>query len=325
MRFISKLRVYLPDAYICAILGMVALAAIFPARGAAAGTVGTATTLAIGLLFFLYGIRISPQAVWQGLSHWRLQATIFTFTFGVFPLLGLAIFHFARPLLGTSLATGVLFLCLLPSTVQSSIVFTSIARGNIAGALCAASLSNLVGMFVTPVLAAVILGLKGGGSVDGAVKIIEQLLAPFLLGQLLRPWLSDLFGRNRHITGLVDRGSILLVVYSAFSESVVAGLWHQLHPAALIALLIVNIALLATVMIGTALASRVLGFSREDRIAIVFCGSKKSLASGVPMANILFPAATVGVIVVPIMLFHQIQLMACAALARRYAKEVEGK
>ena len=321
MKLVQNLRRFAPDPYIAAIVGMVVLASILPCRGNAADYLKIVTNFAIALLFFLYGIRISPQAIWEGISHWRLQALVFGFTFVVFPAIGLLLAHLARPWLGAPMATGVVFLSLLPSTVQSSIVFTSIARGNVAAALCAASLSNLVGMLLTPILVALILGLRGGAGGQGLKDILEQLFLPFAAGQLLRPWLAALLGRHRFVVGLVDRSSILLVVYSAFSESVVGGLWHQVGVVSLAVLVAVNILLLGAVMVSTMLLSRVFGFSREDRIAIVFCGSKKSLASGVPMANILFPAASVGPIVLPLMLFHQIQLMACAALAKRYASE----
>ena len=321
---VTRLRRFLPDPYLAAILSMVALAAVLPAQGSVAVEVTRVTSFAISLLFFLYGLRLSPRAVWQGLAHWRLQGLIFGVTFGLFPLAGLLLYRLAPPLLGAPLATGMLFLCLLPSTAQSAIVFTSIARGNLPAALCAASLSNLLGMFITPLLVALTLGVHGGGGLGGLEKIIRELLAPFLLGQLLRAPLAGIVGRYRHIMGLADRASVLLVVYSAFSQSVVAGLWHHLRPQALAALLGINILLLGLALLSTSSLSRLLGFSREDRIAVVFCGSKKSLASGLPMANILFPAATVGVIVVPIMLFHQIQLMACAWLARRYARDEVG-
>ncbi len=319
MTLVQSLRRLAPDRYIATLIGVVALASILPATGAAAAHVKTATSLAIGLLFLLYGIRLAPQAVWQGLSNWRLQGLIFTATFGLFPLLGLLIAHLAAPWLGTGFATGVVFTSLLPSTVQSSVAFTSIARGNVAAAICAASLSNLIGMLLTPLLVAVILGLKGGATGQGLRDIVEQLFLPFLAGQILRPFLAAFLARHRNIVGLVDRGSILLVVYGAFSASVAQGLWHQMNPSALAALVVVNILLLGVMMAATYATGRTLGFSRADRIVLLFCGSKKSLASGVPMANVLFPAAAVGPIVLPLMLFHQIQLMACAALARRWA------
>jgi sodium/bile acid cotransporter 7 len=173
-------------------------------------------------------------------------------------------------------------------------------------------------MALTPLLAGFLLSAHGGFSVDAALDIAAQLLLPFLAGQLLRPWIGGWIGTHRHVLGFVDRGSILLVVYAAFSDGVSHGIWHQVDAAQLATLLLVDAALLAAVLGLTTLASRALGFSRADEIAIVFCGSKKSLASGLPMAAVLLAGQPVGLIVLPLMLFHQVQLMACAALARRY-------
>jgi solute carrier family 10 (sodium/bile acid cotransporter), member 7 len=214
-----------------------------------------------------------------------------------------------------------MFLCCLPSTVQSSIAFTSIARGNVAAAICSASLSNLIGIVLTPLLVTLLLftGTHAGALSLGSVReIMSQLLVPFVAGQLLRRWIGGFVTKHKKVLGYVDRGAILLVVYTAFSKGVVDGIWERLTPMSLL-LLVVNIVLLAIVTATTAFASCKLGFSREDEIAIVFCGSKKSLASGVPMAIVLLPAATVGLTILPLMLFHQIQLMVCAWLARRYA------
>jgi sodium/bile acid cotransporter 7 len=266
-----------------------------------------------------------------GITHWRLHLLILASTFVLFPLFGVG---FARLLpaaiLPTSLATGVVFLCCLPSTVQSSIAFTSVARGNVAAAVCAASASNLFGIFITPVLAAgalwaagfgvVALGAKGAGSpLDQAEAIALQLLLPFVAGQIARIWIAGWMKRHAKLVGLVDRGSILLVVYGAFSDAVVHDIWHKVSLLQIVLLLGVCAVLLALVLLATTFAARRLGFDKADEIAIVFCGSKKSLASGVPMASILFPAASVGLIVLPLMLFHQLQLMACAVIAQRYA------
>jgi sodium/bile acid cotransporter 7 len=218
------------------------------------------------------------------------------------------------------LATGVLFLCCLPSTVQSSIAFTSVARGNIAAAVCAASASNLFGIFITPVLVALTLGVRGGGSGLGEIEAIAlQLLVPFVLGQVARIWIAGWMQQHSKLVGLVDRSSILLMVYGAFSEAVVRGIWSEVSVLQIGLLVAVCAVLLALVLAITAFASRWLGFSKEDEIAVVFCGSKKSLISGVPMAGILFPPASVGLVVLPLMLFHQMQLMACAVIAQRYA------
>jgi sodium/bile acid cotransporter 7 len=181
-------------------------------------------------------------------------------------------------------------------------------------------MSNLVGILLTPVLAGFLLSTGHGGISAHAVgDILLQLLLPFAAGQALRPWIGAWSERNRHVLSLVDRGSILLVVYTAFSEGMVAGIWHSLDVATLLRLFVVNAVLLAAVLAATTFASRRLGFSRADEITIVFCGSKKSLASGLPMASVLFASSSVGLIVLPLMLFHQLQLMVCAALARRYA------
>jgi len=313
-----RFRRLLPDPYIALIIGMVVLASILPARGVAAIVVGWATQGAIALLFFLYGARLSSAAVVAGVSHWRLQLTVLGATFVLFPLLGVVLSVAVRPLLGPTLASGVLFLCLLPSTVQSSIAFTSIGRGNVPAALCSASVSNLLGIVVTPLFVGWLMAGHGGFSAAALRDICLQLLAPFAAGQLLRRWLGPWIATHKRLTGYVDRASILLVVYSAFSEGVVGGLWQRVSLGDLLMLLVIDAMLLALVLLVTTVASRRLGFTKEDEVTIVFCGSKKSLASGLPMANVLFAASTVGVIVLPLMLFHQIQLMACAVLARRY-------
>ena len=308
------------DPYIAAIVGMVGLASLLPAHGGGAVVAGHVTTAAIALLFFLHGARLSPQAALAGAWHWRLHAVVLACTFVLFPLLGLAARALLPGLLTPPLWTGVILLCALPSTVQSSIAFTSIARGNVPAALCAATASNLLGMALTPLLVGLLLGARGGVSLHGAGAIVLQLLLPFAAGQLARPWLGAWALRHKALLGLVDRGSILLVVYAAFSEGVTQGIWHQLGLADLARLLAVDAALLAAVLAITTYGSRLLGFSRADEVTIVFCGSKKSLASGLPMATVLLAGQSVGLIVLPLMLFHQIQLMVCATLAKRYAR-----
>ncbi|MEU2868788.1 bile acid:sodium symporter family protein [Streptomyces olivoreticuli] len=315
--FLSRVPV---DPYIAALLGTVLLAALLPARGAAAPVAGGTATAAVALLFFLYGARLSTREAMDGLRHWRLHLTVLACTFVLFPLLGLAARGLVPYVLTPQLHSGLLFLCLVPSTIQSSIAFTSIARGNVAAAVCAGSFSSIVGIVLTPLLAALLLGNSGGGfSAHSLLAIVTQLLIPFLAGQLLRRWVSGFLVRHKKVLGYVDRGSILLVVYAAFSEGVIRGIWHQVTPVRLLALLGVEAVLLAVMLTITTYGSRRLGFSREDRIAIIFCGSKKSLAGGLPMAGVLF-GAQASLAVLPLMLFHQMQLMVCAVLAKRYAR-----
>lgn len=310
------------DPYLLAIVSTAGLASVFPWRGEAAIVFGHATTAAIGVMFFLYGARLSPSTVWQGISNWRLQLLVLTSTFGIFPLLGLAAHLLVPDVLSPQLYPGVLFLCMLPSTVQSSIAFTSIAGGNLAAAVCAASASSLIGIVVTPVLAAMLIRGTGGVSLNGVEDILLQILAPFVLGQLTRTWTAPWLERKKWLTTLVDRGSILLIVYSAFSAGMVSGAWNRVDLSSLGSVLLVDGVLLAAVLALTTGLSRWLGFSRRDEIAIVFCGSKKSLAAGAPLLNILFPAGMAGLAMLALILFHQLQLMVCATLARRYANRL---
>ncbi|MFJ9710941.1 bile acid:sodium symporter family protein [Streptomyces sp. NPDC101234] len=313
------------DPYVLLLLGTVCLAAVLPARGVAADTASGASTAAIAFLFFLYGARLSTREAVEGLRHWRLHVTVLVCTFVVFPVLGLAARGLVPVLLTHPLYQGFLFLTLVPSTIQSSIAFTSIARGNVPAAICAGSFSSLVGIVITPLLAAALLGNSGGGfSVDSMVKIVLQLLVPFVAGQLLRPWIGAFVTRHKKVLGLVDRGSILLVVYTAFSEGMVRGIWHQVSPVRLGGLLVAEAALLAVMLFLTWYGAKALGFGRGDRIAIQFAGSKKSLASGLPMASVLF-GAHASLAVLPLMLFHQMQLMVCAVIAKRRAHDPEAQ
>ncbi|MFE7399758.1 bile acid:sodium symporter family protein [Streptomyces sp. NPDC057557] len=309
------------DPYILALIGTVVLAAILPASGTAADVAGGASTGAVALLFFLYGARLSTAEALDGLKHWRLHLTVLVCTFVAFPLLGLAGKGLVPYVLTPQLYSGFLFLCLVPSTIQSSIAFTSIARGNVPAAICAGSFSSIAGIFLTPLLAAALLGNDGGGfSADALLKIGIQLLLPFVAGQLLRRWIGGFITRHKKVLGHVDRGSILLVVYTAFSEGMVAGIWHQVTPARLGALLGAEAVLLALMLALSWYGAKRLGFDRGDRIAIQFAGSKKSLASGLPMASVLF-GAQASLAVLPLMLFHQMQLMVCAVIAKRRSRD----
>ena len=333
MRFLRKIvsfeqhdmRRHLPDTFTVLLLLTVALAAVAPIAGAAAAWFAIATKVAVGLIFFLHGARLARDVVIAGFLHWRLHLAILLSTFALFPLLGLATGFIPSSLLPPALYTGILFLCVLPSTVQSSIAFTSVAGGNVPAAVCAASASNILGMFLTPLLVGLIFsaGGHGGVSLDALEQILLQLLLPFVLGQILQPWIGDWVRARKKLLAPVDRGSILMVVYLAFSQAVTAGLWQTFTLRDIAVLVAIEIALLALVLAATTFGSRLLGFDRADEIAITFCGSKKSLASGVPMAKVIFAGQDVGGIVLPLMLFHQIQLMVCAYIARRYAAKRE--
>lgn len=312
------------DPFLMLLIATVALASILPARGAGAHVAGFATDVGIVLLFFLHGAKLPREAVLSGARAWRLHLATLATTFVAFPLIGLAAQQVTA--IPGAMRAGLLFLTLLPSTVQSSIAFTAIARGNVAAAVVGASFSNLLGIFLTPLLVALLMQGRAGGmvSLHSIEGIVLQLLLPFLTGHLLRPWIGGFVERHRALLGRVDRGTILLVVYAAFSAAVVEGLWRTVSRGELLLLAGLCGGMLLLVLLFSWGLGRMLGFSREDAIVLQFCGSKKSLASGVPIAGVLFPAAVVGPIILPLMLFHQIQLIACALIARRYAAQEPG-
>jgi len=321
----KQLRAFF-DPFLVLLILTVILASLLPARGAAVPIAEGATDIAIVLLFFLHGAKLSRAAILSGAKAWQLHLATLGTTFLLFPLIGLALQGLGG--ISAELRAGLLFLTLLPSTVQSSIAFTAIARGHVAAAVVSASFSNLAGMVLTPLLAAL---LMHGASADGgslvslsSIKgILLQLMLPFVAGHLLRPVIGGFVDRNKSWLGKVDRTSILLVVYTAFSAAVVEGLWQSVSRMELALLIGLSIFILIAVLGFTWALGRLLSLPRGDAIVLQFCGSKKSLATGVPIAGLLFPAAMVGPILLPVMIFHQIQLMACALLARHYGAQAE--
>ncbi|MDX3899740.1 MAG: bile acid:sodium symporter family protein [Sphingobium sp.] len=314
------------DPFLLFLMATVAVASLLPVHGAAAIWFSVIADLAIALLFFLHGAKLSRDAIIQGIGNWRLHLLVFGSTYLLFPTIGLASVELAGGWIDPLLLSGLLYLTLLPSTVQSSIAFTAIAGGNVAAAVCSASLSNLIGIILTPLLVSQMMRVDGSGaqmSWHSIESIVLQLLLPFLAGHLLRPLIGGLVARNKSILQVVDRGSILLVVYSAFSAAVVNGIWNILGWRDMLALGALSVAILAMVMGVNVLAATLLRLPREDAIVLLFCGSKKSLVSGVPMAGALFAPASVGMIVLPLMIFHQLQLFVCAALAARFRRQIE--
>ncbi|KKC26266.1 bile acid:sodium symporter family protein [Sphingomonas sp. SRS2] len=320
-----KKMLKLLDPYIALMVATIVVAAVAPVYGRGATIAATTADVAIAFLFFLYGTRLSPKAAVAGLIQWKLQIAVLLCTFALFPLLGVGFSHIMAGMLPHALLVGVVVLSLMPSTVQSSIAFTSIARGNVAAALCAASLSNILGVFISPLLVGWLFQTSGVTlSFDVFRDIMLQLLAPFLVGQLVRPWIGEWIQRHKQVLGYADRGSILLIIYVAFSKGTVENVWGGVSISHLLILMGILTLLLAIVLILTDfIGRRPLSLSVEDRIVLQFCGSKKSLASGLPIASLLFPGPQLSLVLLPLMLFHQIQLIVCAVLARRYGAKAD--
>lgn len=316
--WIARVR---PDPFVLALFAAIVLASVLPPRGTFAAFAGFLADGGIVLLFFLHGARLSREAIVGGILHWRLHLVILAATFALFPLVTLALAQV--PGLDTNLARGMVFIGAVPSTMQSAVAFTAMAGGNVAGAVCAAAVSNMAAVVVTPALSALLAGGGGGAEISGpaAIRIIMQLLLPFAIGHLLRPWIGGFVARHKRMVSLADRGTIVLIVYVAFGASVREGLWQRTGAGELALLVALCLALLVVVFVATAMAGRLWNFVREDRITIQFAGSKKSLAAGVAFAGVLFPPASVGAVLLPLMIYHQLQMVVSALLATRWAKE----
>lgn len=311
------------DPFLVGLLSMLAIGLLVPIPAGVLGVLDIASDVAIVVLFLLYGARLGTRDVLAGLRNVKLQGSALLVTFVLFPLVGLALSTLAEPVLGRTLAMGVLYVSLLPSTVQSSVALVGVARGNVAGAITAATISNVLGMVLTPMLVLVLMHTSSSTGSGGLRSVLLLLLAPFVLGQLVQPLIGRYVRAHKKVTTLWDRGTILLVVLVAVATATAAGVWSTVSAWTLVGVIAVSAVMLAVALAATWFGGRALGLPIEDRIALLMCGSQKSLATGMPMLGALFPAAVAGPIAVPVIVFHQLQLIVSSALARRLARRPE--
>lgn len=313
-----------PDPFLMSLLAAILIASLAPCPTTWQPWLSRLTSLLVMLMFFFQGAKLRRSALFESIRNWKLQGSTLLVSFGIFPLLGIGLYGLALLIspsgfLGSTVWSGVLFLCCLPSTVQSSIALTSIARGNVPASICAATISNILGIILTPLLSGLFFHHgEGGSGLQTVIDVARELLLPFIAGQILQPWLGPIVQRHKILISFTDRGSIIVLVYAAFSSAVLQGLWQRVPAITLLGIVIIDTILLALALSTSYLLGRLMGQKLEDNITLQFCGSKKSLASGVPMASIIFPGGA-GIIVIPLMVFHQLQLFVCTVMARRYA------
>jgi sodium/bile acid cotransporter 7 len=316
------------DSFLLAMAAAVVLAFLAPELGTQGGPLKLelVTRWGIALIFFLHGANLSRQALASGVRNWRLHSAVQSTTFLLFPLIGFVLYFATAALFSAELRLGLFFLCALSSTVSSSVSLTAMARGNLAGAIFNATLSGLIGMLATPLLVGLVMTGTGHPLDLGSavVDILLTLLAPFAAGQLLRPVLMTILARHKQWVTRLDRTVIVLIIYASFCDSVSAGVWREQGVAQLLTLLALVSLLLLAALAYTHWLGRRLGFSREDAIAAAICGSQKSLANGAPIGKILFAGhPAFGLILLPLILYHQVQLVVCTLLAQRYARQAD--
>lgn len=333
MRGINILSQIKKEWFLVAMVIAMILAVLIPEFGRSGGILhlDNVTEVGIALVFFLHGIALSPKALKDGVNNWKLHLFIQAATFVVYPLLWVIFGHGMQSIMPAALAFGFCFLFVLPSTISSSVAMTAIGRGNMPGAIFNASLSSILGVFITPFLIQFFMGLQGAqlNMMDSILSISKLLLLPMILGQVLRPLLFSWIERHKNVMGKLDKYVILLIVYNAFSDSVSDGIWHNFSIDYLIMSLAICMVVLFSVIQLMRWSAKILGFDHADEVAAVFCGSKKTLAAGIPMAKVIFGAdPRLGMILLPIMIYHPLQIFYCAILANRYQKhalELESK
>jgi len=319
MSIIARL---IPDRFVLLLMATILAAALLPVTGQAAVYAGHAVSVAIFLLFFLHGLRLPRAEVVIAMRNWRLQGVMFGFVFVFMPILGLAAASAQGGLLPEGLVVGLLFLGILPSTVQSAISYSSLAGGNVAASVMASALLNLAGIFMTPLLVALLIGAGGGAAIgsDTVLRILAILLLPFALGQLAQGWLGTWAGRNKALLSVLDRIAIVLAVYVAFSSAVAGGQMQALDWGVLGTLTAIICVMMAIAIAAAWALGGVIALPRADRISLLFAGSQKSIATGAPLAAILFAGPQAGLAILPALIYHQIQLIIAAPIASRLAK-----
>lgn len=319
---IKNIRSFLPDPFVQLLIVTILIASFLPVSGNSADIAAIISQIGIFSLFFLNGVRLPRREVIEGVRNWRLQGSIYFWVFAIMPLIGAILSFLSGHYIPETLAIGILFLGVLPSTVQSATAYNSLANGNVTASVIASALLNLTGVVVTPLLFAALASASGVViSLESFYRICLILLLPFFLGQVLQGHLGEWLGARKKLVTYMDRGAIAIAVYVAFSGAVVAGIWTRIEPSEFAILFAILAFFLAIAFGGSWMMSGLLGFAMKDRKSILFAGAHKSLAIGAPLAAILFPPETAGVILLPILIYHLAQLIVSAPIANKLAQK----
>ncbi|SFW28635.1 bile acid:sodium symporter family protein [Cellulophaga fucicola] len=313
------------DKFVLFIIAVITVAYFFPQWGAKDSLIpiNTISSVGISLIFFFYGLKLSPSKLKAGLKNWKLHILIQASTFILFPLLVLLV----RPLLQSqeqeTIWLAFFFLAALPSTVSSSVVMVSIAKGNIPAAIFNASISGIIGILVTPLWMGLFVTSDQAGFsfVDIYTKLIVQIILPVVVGVLLQRYLGDFAQKHSSKITLFDKSIILLIIYKSFASSFNDKIFSTVSMLDLVLILLGVLILFTIAYFSTGFIASKLNFNKEDLITAQFCGTKKSLVHGTVFSKIIFGnMAVIGIVLLPIMLFHAIQILIISVVATKLAK-----
>lgn len=320
---IKKIQI---DKFVLSMLLAVLISFIFPVLGSNQSIIRLDIIAKYGvtIVFFLHGANLSFDAIKKGAANWKLHIFVQTITYVIFPIFGFFIFFITQDFLPISIRLGFFFLCALSSTISSSVTMTAIGNGNVAGAVFDATISGILGMMATPFLMSLIMNsnnISQFDTIDAMLKIAKTLLLPFILGQISRPLLKNIISKHKKIVTLTDRTTIVLIVFVAFCNANLDKIWQNTSLSVIFIIAVLVAATLFLILFLTTEAAKFFKFNHQDKVAGVFASSTKSLANGAPIAAILFMGnPNMSMILLPIMFYHQFQLIACSILAGKWGK-----
>ncbi len=307
--------------FILAIFIAIGIAYLYP-EGTRILPLKTITDIGIGLIFFFYGLKLAPAEFRAGLLNYRVHIIIQLTTFIIFPLLCLACLPLFENGLRSDLWIALFFLGTLPSTVSSSVVMVALAKGNLPTAIFNASLSGLIGIVATPLWIGFILEKTTDFDfLEVLQKLCLQIIVPLAIGLFLQRYFGNTARKYGKQLSLFDKTTIILIIYSSFSNSFTSDLFNTVELNELLKMVGIVLVLFFLVFFGLALFSNLIGLNTKDKIAAQFCGTKKSLVHGSVMVKVIFGnAASSGLLLLPIMLYHSAQLILVAWFAEKYRK-----
>lgn len=318
------------DNFVISIIAVIALAYVFSETGISISKIpiDTIGSIGVSLIFFFYGLKLSAEKIRAGLRNWKLHVLVQTTTFVVFPLLVLMFYPFVTTESSRLIWISFLFLAALPSTVSSSVVMVSIAKGNLPAAIFNASISGLIGILVTPLWIGIFMKQRSVDYQLGDVytKLVLEILLPVVVGVFLQPYLGRIARKFSRELNFFDKTIILLIIYKNFAESFEAKVFRSVLLSDLVLISVITILLFYSVFFISGYISRRLNFVLEDQITAQFCATKKSLVHGTVFSKILFPATMpLGVLLMPLMLFHAFQIFIISIRATKLGNRFKVK
>ncbi len=313
------------DGFVLAIITIVITAYFFPNWGSKNSLVplNLIGTIGVSLIFFFYGLKLSPEKIKTGLKNWKLHLLVQASSFILFPIIVISFYPLISSESDHTIWLAFMFLAALPSTVSSSVVMVSIAKGNIPAAIFNASISGLIGIIITPLWMGFFLQKTAANFDLGSIylKLLIEILLPVIIGISLQRYLGDYVRKHLRFLTLFDKSIILLIIYKSFAESFTEHVFNAVNFVDLLLISLGVIVLFLVVFFITKKIAQYIGFNLEDRITAQFCGTKKSLVHGTVFSKILFQnSASIGIILLPLMLFHFIQIFIISLIAVKLAK-----